>query len=115
MVVLCPFFTSLLSTTNAIEAVAAMKFMETTKMLNKLQTKTKSETEDSSEIEGPVFGRKLGLITRLIGCSHKNISRPFVEREIGYKSCLNCGARKHFDAETFESNGKFYYPPVNQL
>ena len=84
-------------------------------MLNRLQRKTNLETEEGLGLKAEAFGRKLGLITRLIGCSHKNVSRPFVEGNIGYKSCLSCGARKHFDPETFKSNGVFYYPPVNQL
>jgi hypothetical protein len=86
--------------------------METTKMLNRFQRKTKTEGQQDPEAESRVFGRELGLITRLIGCSHKNLSRPFVEGNISYKSCLTCGARKHFDPDTFESHGKFYYPPV---
>lgn len=62
-----------------------------------------------------VFGKKLGLLSRIIGCSHKNLSRPFVESGVGYKSCLNCGARSPFDPVTFTTNGKFYSAPVKRV
>jgi hypothetical protein len=84
-------------------------------MLNRFQRKPKVESSQESHVEAEVFGREVGLITRLIGCYHRQLSRPFVERGISYKSCLHCGARKPFDPKTFESGGKFYYPPVTQL
>jgi hypothetical protein len=84
-------------------------------MLNRFQRKTKTETSTESNISEGVFGREVGLITRLIGCYHRDLSRPLSERGTAYKSCLNCGARKPFNPETFESDGKFYYPPVTQL
>lgn len=62
-----------------------------------------------------VFGKRLGLLSRIVGCSHKNLSRPFVEEGIGYKTCLNCGARSPFDPVTFKSDGKFYAAPVKRV
>lgn len=59
-----------------------------------------------------VFGKKVGLITKLFGCWHENISRPFVQEDTAYRCCLNCGARKHFNPETLETYGAFYFPPV---
>lgn len=115
LVVLCLFFDGIDGeiSIRRQEAVAAMKFMETTKMQNGTQGKEQEETKKNSKPRAKVFGRKIGLISRLIGCSHKNLSRPFIEGNAAYKSCLSCGARKHFDPETFESDGNFYYPPVN--
>jgi hypothetical protein len=86
-----------------------------TKMLNRSQQTAPTETTPDTQPDSRTFGRKIGLITRLIGCYHKQLSRPFVERGTAYKSCLSCGARKPFDPVTFESDGNFYYPPVNQL
>ena len=62
-----------------------------------------------------VFGKRLGLLSRILGCSHKNMSRPFKEGKTGYKTCLNCGARSPFDSVTFKSDGKFYAAPVKRL
>ena len=62
-----------------------------------------------------VFGKRLGLLSRIVGCSHKNLSRPFVEEGLGYKTCLNCGARSPFDPVTFKSEGKFYAAPVKRV
>jgi len=84
-------------------------------MLNRFQRKTKPQTSPESNINNEVFGREVGLITRLIGCYHRDLSRPQSESGTAYKTCLNCGARKPFNTETFESGGKFYYPPVTQL
>ena len=68
-----------------------------------------------AEINIQVFGRKLGLVSRLVGCSHRDLSRPFVDRNTSYRSCLKCGARKQFNPETFETFGTFYAPPVRTL
>ena len=67
---------------------------------------------DASE---KVFGKKLGLFSRIIGCSHRDLSRPFVEEGVGYKTCLNCGARSPYDPSTFKSEGKFYAAPVKRV
>jgi len=58
-----------------------------------------------------VFGKKLGLLTRIFGCQHTNISRPFGNARVGYRACMNCGARRQFDPETLETFGAFYAPP----
>jgi hypothetical protein len=57
------------------------------------------------------FGHKIGLGTRLFGCWHNKISRPFTKNHISYRVCLDCGARRHFDAKTLTTFGAFYYPP----
>ena len=62
-----------------------------------------------------VFGEKFGLTAALFGCWHENVSRPFGEGEKLYRSCLQCGARTPFNPETLETDGTFYYPPVNKL
>lgn len=58
------------------------------------------------------FGRRIGLIGKLFGCWHKQLSRPFTNRNSSYRACLHCGARKRFDANTLETKGPFYYPPA---
>ncbi|MEZ5347190.1 MAG: hypothetical protein R2681_16710 [Pyrinomonadaceae bacterium] len=58
------------------------------------------------------FGQKIGLVGKVFGCWHKTLSRPFTNRSASYRACLNCGARKHFDANTLKTFGPFYYPPA---
>lgn len=81
-------------------------------MLYRSDQKTETENEQGSETKAQAFGRKLGLISRLVGCSHRELSRPFVDGNTSYKSCLKCGARRQFNIETFETFGSFYYPPA---
>ena len=57
------------------------------------------------------FGRRIGLIARIFGCWHKQISRPFQEGADSYVTCLGCGARRRYDAEEFMLVGAFHYPP----
>jgi hypothetical protein len=61
-----------------------------------------------------VFGKKIGIIARLFGCSHSRLSRPFspANGKVGYRCCLQCGARKRFDLETRTTSGAAYYPPT---
>lgn len=70
------------------------------------------ETKQVNEINKMVFGEKVGLMAKLFGCWHENMSRPFGEGKIIYRACLNCGARKQFNTETLQTFGKFYYPPL---
>ena len=58
------------------------------------------------------FGKKIGLYARGFGCWHKQLTRPFTNRSASYRACLNCGARKKFDAENLRTFGPFYYPPA---
>jgi hypothetical protein len=58
------------------------------------------------------FGNRIGLIGKVFGCWHKQLSRPFTNRNASYRACLHCGARKKFDAKTLRTTGPFYYPPA---
>ena len=58
------------------------------------------------------YGEKIGLFGKIFGCWHKRLSRPFSDRKSSYRACLECGARKHFDADTLKSSGSFYFPPA---
>lgn len=61
------------------------------------------------------FGAKIGLFGKMFGCWHRHLSRPFTSIKESYRVCLECGARKHFDAETLETKGPFHYPPAISL
>ena len=86
--------------------------MTTAFLPNKLLTLSNKQNRQASEIDNFVFGQKLGLMAKLFGCWHGNISRPFMQGKTAYRSCLKCGARKQFNPETLETHGKFYFPPV---
>lgn len=58
------------------------------------------------------FGNKIGVLVRLFGCWHKEMTRPFTNGKQSYRACLSCGARRQFNAHTLETFGKFYYPPT---
>lgn len=58
------------------------------------------------------FGGKIGLVGKLFGCWHRQLSRPFTNKKGSYRACLSCGARKRFNTETLKTVGAFYYPPA---
>lgn len=86
--------------------------MSTTILLNKFQRLTEQKAKPGSELNALVFGRKMGLMTKLFGCWHKNISRPFSQGKTAYRNCLDCGARRQFDPQTLKTYGHFHFPPV---
>ena len=57
------------------------------------------------------FGEKIGFMASVFGCWHKRLTRPFTEKRVSYRACVDCGARKKFNTEEFRTVGPFYYPP----
>jgi hypothetical protein len=51
-------------------------------------------------------------LTRIFGCWHREISRPFTLNEESYRVCLECGAHRQFNLQTWEMTGPFYYQPT---
>lgn len=51
-------------------------------------------------------------LTRIFGCWHKEMSRPFTLQRESYRVCLECGAHRHFNTRTWEMTGPFYYEPA---
>jgi hypothetical protein len=58
------------------------------------------------------FGEKVGVIASLFGCWHPKMGRPITVGRESYCACLECGARKPFDAEKLKVSNSFYYPPI---
>jgi hypothetical protein len=48
-------------------------------------------------------------LTRVFGCWHGELSRPFTHDGESYRACLECGARRNFDTSRWEMVGAFYY------
>jgi hypothetical protein len=69
-------------------------------------------TEITVSRNAQTLGEKVGLFGKIFGCWHKHLSRPFSDKNTSYRACLECGARKQFNAETLKSSGSFYYPPA---
>ena len=61
----------------------------------------------------PSGGGVGGWITRLLGCWHKEMSRPFSHKGHSYRTCLSCGASRRFNVGSWEMTGKFYYAIPN--
>ena len=78
---------------------------------NKLQSLINKKGAETNKIDHFVFGQKMGSMTKLFGCWHDGLSRPFVQGKTAYRSCLKCGARKQFNLDTLETYGNFYFPP----
>ena len=58
-----------------------------------------------------LLGTRIGLLGKIFGCWHKEMSRPFTNKKGSYRVCLDCGARRMFDTKSFKTLGRFYFPP----
>jgi len=59
-----------------------------------------------------LFGTKIGFLSTLFGCWHKDLSRPFTKKgRSSYRACTDCGARRRFNTQNLQTSGPFYYPP----
>lgn len=68
---------------------------------------------DAINWEGENFlGEKIGFFGKMFGCWHKRMSRPVTRNRSTFRSCIDCGARRKFDMESFRTTGPFYYPPT---
>jgi len=54
--------------------------------------------------------KKIGFLGSLFGCWHKRLTRPMSDKESTHQTCVECGARRQFDAAKFKAFGPFYYP-----
>ena len=72
---------------------------------------------NSNVLQGIPSGGGVGTwFTRLFGCWHRQMSRPFSNQGQTYRTCLNCGAGRKFNVGRWEMQGSFYYSqPVNSL
>ena len=79
-----------------------------------LQNVFQNSKYKETALDERVFGKKLGLAARLLGCRHSRLTRPFGSGGSAYMSCLECGARKHFNPDTLETSRGFYSAPAIQ-
>ncbi|MDQ6786997.1 MAG: hypothetical protein M3033_09340 [Acidobacteriota bacterium] len=86
--------------------------MATAILENNVRDFTNGIIEPKTRTETGLFAKKVGLMSKLFGCGHRDLSRPFSKEKVGYRSCLKCGAVKQFNLETLETFGGFYYPSL---
>ena len=70
---------------------------------------TVAPLESSSLISSSLTGRIGNLMARVFGCRHAALSRPFSRDGRTYRSCLHCGAQRHFNLGNWQMQGGFYY------
>ena len=48
-------------------------------------------------------------LTRIFGCWHSRMNSPFTLNGETYRTCMRCGARRHFNPERSKMTGAYYY------
>ena len=48
-------------------------------------------------------------LTRIFGCWHGKMISPFTENNETYRTCMRCGARRHFNLGRSKMTGAYYY------
>src|SRR5262245_46570700 len=66
---------------------------------------------NSPKFAGASSSRNLhnGLISRLFGCWHRQLSWPFTVDGETYRVCLRCGARRQFKPDVWMTVGGYYH------
>jgi hypothetical protein len=60
------------------------------------------------ESEKDFFESARYCATRILGCWHIKMSRPFTHGTETYRECLWCGMHRRFDVRAWKSTGRFY-------
>jgi len=82
--------------------------------LQAMQKKQAIMANNSRVLQNIPSGGGIGnWVTRLLGCWHKEMSRPFSHKGQAYRTCLNCGASRKFNVGRWEMQGSFYYARPN--
>lgn len=76
--------------------------------------KSRSIELNELTINENIFEKPIGLIGRIFGCWHQELSRPFTNERESYRVCLHCGAHRRFDTKTFKTYGPYYFSAAEQ-
>lgn len=49
------------------------------------------------------------LFTRIFGCHHTYMGRPITSGRKTYRACVDCGARRQFNIDTWQMEGPYYF------
>ena len=52
---------------------------------------------------------RVSLVTRIFGCWHLHMGWPITANRETYRACLDCGARRRFDWDSWTTHGPFYF------
>ena len=66
------------------------------------------------QLNGGILAGLKYLISRLTGCSHRKLTRPFTHGKQTYRVCLGCGMHRDFDLRKWKSTGRFYSPSIDR-
>jgi hypothetical protein len=55
------------------------------------------------------FKPLVSFMTRIFGCWHIHMGRPITADRETYRACLDCGARRRFDSDSWTTQGPFYF------
>ena len=55
------------------------------------------------------------LLSRVLICWHRKMSRPFTRQGETYRVCLRCGMRRQFDLREWKTKGDYYNPSTRSL
>ena len=73
-------------------------------------TTTLRDYSDDLRVDGSKLLKAVSNgLTRLLGCWHMEMSRPFTRDGETQRVCLGCGARRQFDVKRWEMVGAYYY------
>lgn len=72
-------------------------------------TTLRDYSENLQVISGKPFEAISSWLTRLFGCWHMEMSRPFTRDGETHRVCMSCGARRRFDVKSWEMVGAYYY------
>jgi hypothetical protein len=78
-------------------------------------TATFKQSETGRRFEWPFIAALCSLLPSLFECWHTEMSRPFTLSNESYRACLDCGARRRFDAHTWEMTGPYFYESPTSL
>jgi hypothetical protein len=48
-------------------------------------------------------------LTRIFGCWHRQMNRPFTLNNETYRTCMRCGVRRHLNPGRSKMTGAYYY------
>ena len=76
-------------------------------MMQAIQARLNQHTarlDESERISTP-----MRWLTRIFGCWHGMMNRPFTQNNETYRTCMSCGARRHFNLVRSKMTGAYYY------
>ena len=55
------------------------------------------------------------LFTRIFGCRHAYMGRPITAGRETYRACVDCGAHRQFNTDTWQMEGPYYFKEIREF